>query len=170
MENYILSRRSVRKFTDRAVEGEIIERLLEAGCAAPSACNRRTAEFYVITDPVTLDELSACGRFTRMRSPLMIIVVGNLSRALPLSMSEYWIQDASAATENILIQATALGLGSCWCGIYPQKKMAEKISERLGLSKKQIPLSMIKLGYPDEFPKPHSGYDKARVHFVDRKD
>ena len=56
----------------------------------------------------------------------MIIVVGNLGRALPLGMAEYWIQDAAAASENILLQATALGLGSCWCGIHPQKRFVEK--------------------------------------------
>ena len=166
MENYILKRRSVRKFEDTPVEREVIDKLLEAGCAAPSAVNRKPVDFYVITGEDRLDELSKCGRFTRMKSPLMIIVVGNLTRALPLGMAEYWIQDAAAATENILIQATALGLGSCWCGIHPQKGFVEKVRENLGLTDKQIPFSMIKLGYPAEFPEPHSGIDEKRVHFV----
>ena len=131
MENYILKRRSVRKFEDTPVEREVIDKLLEAGCAAPSAVNRKPVDFYVITGEDRLDELSKCGRFTRMKSPLMIIVVGNLTRALPLGMAEYWIQDAAAATENILIQATALGLGSCWCGIHPQKGFVEKVRENL---------------------------------------
>ena len=102
MEDIILKRRSVRRFKDAAVERELIDRILEAACAAPSACNRRPVDFYVITAEEKLDELSKCGRFTRMKSPLMIIVVGNLSRALPLGMAEYWIQDAAAASENIL--------------------------------------------------------------------
>ena len=165
-ENYILKRRSVRKFKDTLVEKSVIDQLLEAGCAAPSACNRKPVDFYVITGEEMLEELSKCGRFTRMKAPLMIIVVGNLSRALPLGMAEYWIQDAAAASENILLQATALGLGSCWCGIHPQKRFADKVKEALGLSDKQIPFSMIKLGYPDEFPEAHSGIDEKRVHFI----
>ena len=166
MDNYILSRRSVRKYKDTPVEKEIVEKLLEAACAAPSACNRRPVDFYVIEGEEKLHEVSMCGRFTRMKAPLIIIVVGNLSRALPLGLADYWIHDAAAASENILLQATTMGLGSCWCGIHPQKRMMEKVSQCLGLSEKQIPFAMIKLGYPDEFPEPHSGYDTKRVFFV----
>ena len=166
-ENPILNRRSVRRFKDRAVERELIEKLLEAGCAAPSACNRQTTDFYVIESEEKLSEVSRAGIFTRMKSPLIILVVGNLSRALPLDMADYWIHDAGAASENILIEATRLGLGSCWCGIHPQKRVMQKVSEALGLSAKQIPFAMLKIGYPDEFPKPHEGYDKKRVHFVE---
>lgn len=167
MENPILKRRSVRKFKDKEVESELIDRLLEAAMAAPSACNRRPVDFYVIRGEEKLEAVSACGRFTRMKAPLIIVVVGNLSRALPLGLADYWIHDAAAASENILIQATALGLGSCWCGIHPQKRMMKKVSDLLGLSEKQIPFSLIKLGYPDEFPEPHSGYDEKRVFFVE---
>ena len=167
MENPILKRRSVRKFKETAIPRELIEKLLEAAMAAPSACNRRPVDFYVITNEEKLSEVSNAGRFTRMKSPLIILVVGNLSRALPLGMAEYWIHDAAAASENILIEATSLGLGSCWCGIHPQKRMMKRISEILGLTEKQIPFSLIKLGYPDEFPEPHSGYDEKRVRFID---
>ena len=83
-ENPILKRRSVRKFKDSAVSRELIDRLLEAAMAAPSACNRRPVDFYVVSNPDKLSELSMCGRFTRMKSPLAIVVVGNLHRALPL--------------------------------------------------------------------------------------
>ena len=166
MENFILKRRSVRKFADTYVEKAVIDQLLEAACAAPSACNRKPVDFYVISGEEKLEELSKCGRFTRMKSPLMIIVVGNLGRALPLKMAEYWIQDAAAASENILLAATSLGLGSCWCGIYPQERFMAKVKEALCLSDKQIPFSMIKLGYPAEFPEPHEGIDKKRIHFV----
>ncbi len=167
MENPILKRRSVRKFKDTPIPREMIDSLLEAAMAAPSACNKRPVDFYVITNEEKLEEISLAGRFTRMRSPLIIVVVGNLKRALPLQMSDYWIHDAAAASENILIQATALGLGSCWCGVHPQKRIMQKVSEILSLNGKQIPFSIIKIGYPDEFPEPHSGYDKSRVCFVE---
>lgn len=166
-ESIVLKRRSVRKFKGTPVPSELIDRLLEAGCAAPSACNRRTVDFYVITGEEKLKEISDCGRFTKMKAPLIILVVGNLSRALPLQLSDYWIHDAGAASENILIEATALGLGSCWCGVHPQKRMMQKKSALLSLSDKQIPFSLIKIGYPDEFPEAHSGIDEKRVHFVE---
>ncbi|MBQ8414329.1 MAG: nitroreductase family protein [Clostridia bacterium] len=167
MENPILKRRSVRKFKETPVSREMIDKLLEAAMAAPSACNKRPVDFYVITDEEKLQEISMAGRFTRMKAPLIILVVGNLKRALPLQLADYWIHDAAAASENILIEATALGLGSCWCGIHPQKRMMQKVSQILGLGEKQLPFSLIKIGHPDEFPEPHSGYDKSRVTFLE---
>lgn len=167
MENAILKRRSVRKFKDMAVPRELIDKLLEAAMAAPSACNRKPVDFYVITNEEKLQEISMCGRFTRFKSPLIIVVVGNLKRALPLGMADYWIHDAAAACENILIEATSLGLGSCWCGVHPQKRTMERVSEALSLNDKQIPFAIIKLGYPDEFPEPHSGYEEKRAFFID---
>lgn len=165
-ENPILKRRSVRKFKDMAVPAEMIDSLLEAAMAAPSACNRRPVDFYVITNEEKLEEISLCGRFTRMKAPLIIVVVGNVRRALPLQLQDYWIHDAAAASENILLQATTLGLGSCWCGVHPQKRVMAKVSSALGLSEKDIPFAIIKIGYPDENPEPHSGYDAKRVHFI----
>ena len=162
----ILERRSVRKFKDTPVPRELIEKLLEAADSAPSACNKRPLEFFAITNEEMLSKISKAGLFTRMKSPLIIVVVGNIGRALPAPITDYWIHDAGAATENILIKATMLGLGSCWCGVHPQKRVMEKVSEALGLNDKQIPFSIVKIGYPDEFPKPHEGYDKKRVHFI----
>lgn len=167
MENAILKRRSVRKFKDTAVPRELIDKLLEAAMAAPSACNRKPVDFFVVTNEEKLQEISMAGRFTRMKSPLIFVVVGNLKRALPLGMADYWIHDAAAACENILIQATALGLGSCWCGVHPQKRTMARVAEALKLNDKQIPFAIIKLGYPDEFPGPHSGYDEKRAFFID---
>ena len=167
MKNPILERRSVRKFKDTPVERELIEKLVEAADAAPSACNKRPIEFYVVTNEAKLNEISKAGIFTRMKAPLIIVVVGNLNKALPSPMSDYWIHDAGAASENILIEATMLGLGSCWCGIHPQKRVMEKVREALGLSERQIPFSMIKIGYPNESHPAHEGYNEKRVHFVE---
>ena len=163
----ILSRRSVRKFKSEPIPREMIEKLCEAADSAPSACNRRPVNFYVVTNEEKLNELSAAGRFTKMKSPLAIVVVGNLRKALPMQLADYWIHDAGAAAENILIKATELGLGSCWCGVHPQKKMMAKVSEILSLSEKEIPFALIKIGYPDESHEPHSGYSTDRVKFID---
>lgn len=167
MSNPILERRSVRKFKDTPVPREIIEQLLEAADAAPSACNRRPVEFFAVTNEEKLEELSRASRFSRFKAPLIIVVVGNLSRALPLQLADYWIHDAGAASQNILIQAQSLGLGSCWCGVHPQKRVMAKVSEALGLTEKQIPFSIIKIGYPDESHEAHAGYDTKRVHFIE---
>lgn len=162
----ILARRSIRKFKDTKIPEELIIKLAEAAEAAPSACNKRPVDFYLVTNEEKLQELSGSGMFTKMKSPLAIVVVGNLDRALPLSLSDYWIHDAAAAAENILIMATELGLGSCWCGVHPQKRVMKKVSRALGLGEREIPFALIKIGYPDESKEAHSGYSESRVHFI----
>ena len=101
---------------------EAIDALLHAAMSGPSACNRTPWEFWVVTQEEALQALRGASRFTNHEAKLAIVVSGNLSRALPQQLAEYWIQDCSAATENILLQATELGLGAVWCGIYPQKR------------------------------------------------
>ena len=163
----IMSRRSVRKFLDKEIPSELIEELLEAADAAPSACNKRPVDFYVIRNRELLTALSGSGRFTGIGSPLAIVVAGDMSRTLPRSYKEYWVHDAAAATENILIMANALGLGTCWCGVHTQESVIKKVSEVLSLPENIIPFSLIRIGYPAEFPEPHSGYAPERVKFFD---
>lgn len=162
----LLSRRSVREYKDTPIPEEMIIKLAEAAEAAPSACNRRPVNFYFITNADTLEKLHAAGRFTRFKSPLVVVVTGDLKRALPLEFSDYWIQDAAAACENILIKATELGLGSCWCGVLPQKRLMRRVSEILDLGDKEIPFAMLKIGYTDKTTEPHSGYSDKRVKFI----
>ena len=163
----ILSRRSVRKFLDTPISRDQINALLESGYNAPSACNRKPVDFYVITSKEKLTALCSSGRFTNMPSPLVIVVAGNLKRALPRSFSEYWIQDASAACQNILLMATELGLGACWNGVYPQKDVVHTVSEIIGADEGVIPLAIIRIGYPAEAHDSHSGYDESVVTFIE---
>lgn len=163
----ILKRRSVRKFLEKEVPRELIDKLIEAGDSAPSACNKRPIDIYVITNKEKLAALSQSGRFTGMTSPLAIVVAGDMSRTLPRSFKDYWIHDAAAATENILIMATALGLGSCWCGVHLQKSVEDGVREVLGLDESTVPFSLIHIGYPAEIPEPHSGYSPERVKFIE---
>lgn len=157
-------RRSVRKFTAEPVSEEAIDGLLHAAMSGPSACNRTPWEFWVITDEEILKQLREASRFSNHEAKLAIIVVGNLSRALPQQLAEYWIQDCSAATENILLQATELGLGAVWCGIYPQKRAEKRVSELLGLKPNQIPLNILFIGHPAESPEPRDQYNEKYVH------
>ncbi|MCF0129081.1 MAG: nitroreductase family protein [Pseudobutyrivibrio sp.] len=98
-------------------------------------------------------------------APLAVIVCGNLKNALPLQLSEFWVQDCSAATENILLRVTDLGLGAVWCGVHPNKKAVGKVSEILSLPEEHIPLNIIYIGYPDEEPEARDQYDEKYVHY-----
>ena len=166
VKEVLQKRRSVRKFTREPVPEEAIHELLHAAMSGPSACNRTPWEFFVVTAPDILEKLRKASRFTNYRAPLAIIVAGNLSRALPQQLAEYWIQDCSAATENILLQATDLGLGAVGCGICPQKRAEQRVAEILGLTPKQIPLNIIFLGYPAEEPEPRDQYQESNFHWL----
>ena len=167
LKEALLKRRSVRKFTDEPVSEEMIQELLHAAMSGPSACNRRPWEFYVVRDPEALAGLRGCIHFGKMKSTLAIVVCGNLRHALPLQMSAYWIQDCSAATENILLRCTDLGLGAVWCGVHPQKRAEAAVRKVLGIDdEKQIPLNIIHIGHPAEEPDARDQYDEKRVHFI----
>ena len=167
LKEVLLKRRSVRKFKEDEVPQEYIDEILHAAMSGPSAVNRRPWEFYVIRSKDKLEELKKTSLFTHHNAPLAIIVCGNLSRTLPLSASEYWIQDCSAATENILLRVTDLGLGAVWCGVHPQKKAIEKVKKFLDLPNKHIPLNVIFIGYPEKNPEPRDQYEEKRVHYID---
>ena len=167
LKEVLLRRRSIRKFTDQKVSDEIINELLHAGMSGPSACNRQPWEFYVIKNEEMLVTLRRTSRFTNMEAPLAIIICGNLDKALPDSMKEYWIHDCSAATENILLRATDLGLGAVWCGIYPQERAADRVKEFLNLGDNLVPLSQIWIGYPDEQRTPRDWYNPDCIHIIE---
>jgi len=167
LKDVLLKRRSVRRFTDEPVSEEQIRELLHAAMSGPSACNKQPWEFYVITNENVLEALRSASMFTKMKAKLAIVVCGNLSRALPMQMADYWIQDCSAATENILLRAADLGLGAVWCGIHPQKRAEERVRKCLGIDDKQVPLNIIFIGYPDEEPEARDQYDEKRVHYID---
>ncbi len=166
LKDALLRRRSVRKFTPETVSDEMIEEILHAAMSGPSACNKMPWEFYAVTNADKLAELKNATRFTKMDAPLAIIVCGNLSRALPMQLAEFWIQDCSAATENILLRVTDLSLGAVWCGIHPQKRAVERVQKLLEMPVKHIPLNVIFIGHPAEFPEARDQYNQQRVHFI----
>lgn len=166
LKEALLKRRSIRKFTEQSVSEEMIDELLHAAMSGPSACNKKPWEFYVITNKDKLEELKKASKFTKITSPLAIVVCGNLSKALPLHFADYWIQDCSAATENILLRVTDLGLGAVWCGIYPQKKAEDRVKEILGIPKKEIPLNVIFIGHPAENPAARDQFDEKNIHYI----
>lgn len=146
LEN-IATRVSVRSYLDKAVEKEKVELLLRAGMAAPTAMNRQPWHFVVVDEPELLKGL------VRLRNgataPLAIVVCGNMDKAIEGPVREFWVQDCSAATENILLAANALGLGSVWTGVYPAEERCKQVREILDMPDNLIPLNVIVIGYPD---------------------
>ena len=167
LKEALLKRRSVRKFTDEKVTDEQINELLHAAMSGPSACNKTPWEFYVIKNSEKLSAVKKASLFSRFNSSLVIVVAGNTSRALPAPITEFWIQDCSAAVENILLRATDLGLGSVWCGAYPQRRVEDNLQGVLGMPEDHVPFAIIHIGYPAETPEPRDQYDCERVHFVE---
>lgn len=158
----IFARRSIRKYTDRPVSKEEIRTLLEAAMAAPSASNRRPWRFIVITERRTLDALAEAHPYGKMlfEAPLCISVCGDLTE-----VEQFWVQDCSAATENLLLAATALGLGAVWLGVYPNQERVAAVRAILGLPETVTPLNLISIGYPAEEKEPRTQYDESRVHW-----
>ncbi len=134
--NSIMTRTSIRKFQDKAIESDKIEKLLRAGMAAPSAVNKQPWHFVVITDADIMKNVSRQGA----GAPLGIAVCGDMDKALEGDARDFWVQDVSAATENILLAAHAMGLGAVWTGVYPIKDRCAKVSEILQLPENIIPL------------------------------
>ncbi|MBQ6876932.1 MAG: nitroreductase family protein [Oscillospiraceae bacterium] len=166
LKNALLKRRSIRKFTDEAVSENDISELLHAAMSGPSACNRTPWEFYVVTNPEVLEKLRKAARYSKITSPLAIVVCGNLSKALPLQLSPFWIQDCSAATENILLRSTDLGLGAVWCGVHPMKTAEKNVREALSLPEKIVPLNIIHIGHPAEEPEARDQFSEKKIHYI----
>ncbi len=162
---HILARRSIRHFTDEPVSTDDIHRLLEAAMAAPSASNRRPWAFVVVTDPEVLARLRGGLVFGRYRAPLSIVVCGDMRRAWPGPGRDFWVQDCSAATQNILLAATGLGLGAVWIGVHPIAPLRFHVSQVLGLPRHVRPLSVVHVGHPAETKAPRTQYDEANVHW-----
>ena len=148
----IRARRSIRKFTGAEIPQEHLDAILEAAMLGPSARNMRPYEFAVVKDRALLKELSeACPRWYMAEGAACVIIVfarPDLEEGLG---HEFWQQDCSAATENILLQALELGYGTCWCGVYP-------IAGRVAAIRRI-------LGVPAEHPAPRGHYDKSRVKY-----
>lgn len=161
----IMTRTSVRQYLDKAVPDDIIETLLRAGMAAPTAVNKQPWHFVVVTDRQVLDGLAQANPNARMaaRAPLAIVVCGDMNKALKGDAREFWVQDASAATENILLAAHGVGLGAVWTGTYPNQQRCAAVSKVLALPETIIPLCTIVIGYPAKAQEPKDKWKPENV-------
>ena len=161
----IMTRTSIRKYTDQPIKKADIETLLRAGMAAPTAVNKQPWHFVAVTDKAKLKELSGGRGGMLEQCALAIVVCGNMEKAMPGKAREYWVQDCSAATENILLAAHALGLGAVWTGGYPMEDRMATISKALKLPETIIPLCTIVIGYPAESPTPKDKWKPENVSY-----
>lgn len=161
----IMTRTSVRSYQDKPVEKEKVDRLLHAGMAAPSAVNRQPWHFVVVTERPLLAALAQANPNAGMAkdAPLAIVVCGDMTKALDGEGRQFWVQDCSAATENILLAAHGMGLGAVWTGTYPSKGRCEAVSKILGLPETLIPLNTIVIGYPKEVQQPKDKWKPENV-------
>lgn len=163
----IMTRTSVRSYTDQEVDDAQIETILRAAMAAPTARNVQPWEFVVIKDKESMKALAEKLPYSKMLAdaPLAIAVCGNMQRAIEGEGRGYWIQDCSAATENLLLAAHALGLGAVWTGVYPVQERVGLVSEALNLPSYIIPLGVMVIGYPDGQNQPKDKWDPEKIHY-----
>ena len=162
----ILARTSIRSYQDRPVEQDKIEKLLRAGMAAPSAVDKRPWHFIVVTDKQVLNGLAQANPNAGMaaRAPLAIVVCGDKTKALT-HVPDYWVQDASAATQNILLAAQGMGLGAVWTGTYPVTDRVEKVAAALNLPEHIVPFCTIVIGYPEKYQAPKDKWDEGNISY-----
>jgi nitroreductase len=160
----ILGRRSIRKFTSETIPEADVKKLLEAAMSAPSACNQQPWHFIIIREKSTHQKIMNIHNYSKMLKDAAIAIVVCADPDLQ-TCPGYWVQDVSAATENILIAVEALGYGATWCGVYPDDERVWKIKELLEIPKQVVPLNVIAIGVPDEEKPPSQRYRESRVHY-----
>lgn len=164
----IKQRKSTRVFLDKEIEEETINKLMEAAMAAPSAVDRRPWEFYIVKSEENKKKVIDAMPFGKYKSPIIIIPCVKEIRALPIDHDLVYC-DLGAATENILLAATDLGLGSVWCAVYPSKTRMKAIKKALNLPLGITPYSAIYVGYTDiekDKGKIKDKYDASLVHIL----
>ena len=164
--NDLVSRRySVRDYLPKPIQKADLEYVLNCARLAPSAVNKQPWHFVAVTDKAKLKELA--GNRGRMleQCALSIVVCGNLEKAVPGKAQEYWIQDCSAATQNILLAAHALGLGAVWTGVHPTAERVAFVSKAVNLPETMIPLCVIAIGHPAESPTPKDKWKPENVSY-----
>ena len=156
----IFKRRSIRQFKTDPVPHPLIEMLLKAGMAAPSAMNKQPWEFIVVEDKEILAYYREVMPYAPHIAPLAIVTCANMrKRQTKIDADGFWVQDCSAATENMLLAATGLGLSAVWIGVYPAPEFIRYISTPLALPEYVIPLSMILVGYGEREKEARTQYN-----------
>ena len=162
--NSIFHRISVRKYENKEVEADKIELMLKAAMAAPSACNQQPWEFYVVTDKNVIEQLSQASPYAgcAKEAPVVFVPCFRSEGIAP----EYFNIDMSAAVENLLLEADALGLGAVWMGISPDEERMNAVRKVLDIPADLNAFALVPCGYPAEERPQEDRFDKNRVHYI----
>lgn len=160
----IQSRRSIRVFKDQPIEQEKVDTLLKAAMAAPSAGNQQPWHFILIDDKEVLSKVPSFHPYSGLllKAPLAILVCGDPRLE---KYEGFWVQDCSAASQNILLAAHDLGLGAVWLGLHPIQERVDGMRELVHLPEIVVPLSLIAVGYPDEAKGSKNNFRKERIFY-----
>lgn len=160
----LLTRRSIRKFENKPVPEVMVKQILEAAMMAPSAGNAQPWRFIVVNDRKKLDGMAGIHVHMKMvtQAALGIIVCADLSKE---KFPGYWVQDCSAAMQNLLLAAHGLGLGAVWTGIHPVEERLKAFKEMFNLPEHVIPLGFAPIGWPAQQLKSESRFQDDRIHY-----
>lgn len=161
----IMTRTSVRDYTDAPISKETLDTLLRAGMAAPTAGNKQPWKFIAVTERARLDSLASGNWRMAAKAQAAIVVCGDTSNVFPGEGKDYWVQDCSAATENILLAAHAVGLGAVWCGCYPISDRVAMVRRIFSIPEEIVPMSIVMLGYPTQATEPKDKYKTENIHY-----
>jgi len=160
----ILTRRSIRSYSDAAVSDEDVRAMLGAAMSAPSAGNQQPWEFVVVNERAVLDAIPGFHPYSKMllQAPLAILVCVDPGRERYAGCG---VLDCSAATQNLLLAAHALGLGAVWLGVHPYAERMEPMRRLLGIPERIIPLALICVGHTTEKAGRTDRFDPARIRY-----
>jgi nitroreductase len=164
--NFIFGRRSIRVYSPGEIDDAVVTQLLQAAMAAPSAMTKDPWRFVVVRSQTTLAAMAEALPGGKMLSTatLAIAICGDLDAAFERQVS-FMLQDCSAAVENLLLAAHALGLGACWVGVHPGENSVRRLKELFGLPPAVIPIAVVSLGHPGEDPGPRTRFNQEYVRF-----
>lgn len=139
----IRTRRSVRSYTGGKIPRADLETLVDAARLAPSGNNKQPWDFIVVTDDGMINQLKVASQWMDKAAAIIAVVMDPSSR--------WWVEDASAAVENMLLACVALGYGACWLEGYTLPR-EEEFKVLLGIPKSKRLITLVPVGVPAENP------------------
>jgi nitroreductase len=160
----ILTRRSIRRYTDKTIDDSVFIDLVKAAVSAPSAGNQQPWQFIIIKDKEKLGKVLEFHPNAKMLLDAQgaLLICGDLSKE---KHKGYWVLDCAAATQNILLAAHTNGFGACWLGIYPREERVAGMKSLVSVPDHVIPFALVSLGVPDEEKNPSDRFDESLVHY-----
>ncbi len=165
----IMTRASVRSYTDEQINDSLVNKILRAGMAAPTAANQQPWQFIVVNEQNLKDSITAAFEYTKMveKCSFAVVVCGDMDNLFKGDIPDggFWVEDCSAASENMLLAAHALGIGGVWCGIYPLKDREQRLRSILNLPPNLTPLNVMAFGYPAQPVAPKDKWIPSKIHY-----